>query len=54
MDFKKLLADHCENCFACRWAREHPERLFGRLVNWHGTWCPCWKAWNETYGKNRP
>ena len=54
MGLKKLLADHCEHCFACRWAREHPDRPLGRLIQWHGTWCPCWKAWEEHYGKTKP
>ena len=22
-----------------------------KAVQWHGSWCPAWKAWNEVYGE---
>jgi len=50
---EKLMAARCEACPACRYARKNPETLFGRLVQWHGSWCPCWKAWEKHHGDER-
>lgn len=54
MSIKDALARHCENCPACKFARRRPDHWFGRLVLWHGTWCPCWKAWEDVYGTQAP
>ncbi|MBI5208495.1 MAG: hypothetical protein HY927_00815 [Elusimicrobia bacterium] len=48
---KDMMATRCEHCPLCIHAREHPATWFGRLMEWHGTWCPFWKAWKESYGK---
>ncbi|MCE5243799.1 MAG: hypothetical protein ABFD98_09945 [Syntrophobacteraceae bacterium] len=42
--FTRLLANHCDRCALCRYARENPESRIGRLMAWHGKWCPAWKA----------
>lgn len=46
----KFMAARCEWCPPCRYARNHPENWFGRLMAWHGKWCPFWKAWDKVYG----
>ena len=47
---KKFMAARCEHCPLCRYAREKPETLVGRVMHWHGKYCPFWKAWQEVYG----
>ena len=48
---KKILARLCDICFLCRFARNHPDSWLGKLMLWHGKWCPAWKAWKDIYGK---
>ena len=48
---KEIMADRCENCGLCKYARSNPEKAFGKLMAWHGKWCPFWKAREEKYGK---
>ena len=50
---KHFMAKHCENCPACKYARKKPETTFGRVMTWHGKWCPFWKAWQEEYGSKQ-
>ena len=40
----RFLGETCDNCKLCQHARENPHTLFGRLMTWHGKWCPAWKA----------
>jgi len=47
----KLLAERCENCPLCRYARREPDSLVGRLVAFHGRFCPCWQAREKVYGE---
>ena len=46
----RIMAKRCEQCPACKYARNHPEGRFGRVMAWHGTWCPFWKAHEQVYG----
>lgn len=46
----RIMAKRCETCPACRYARNHPDTRFGRVMAWHGTWCPFWKAYEQVYG----
>lgn len=46
----RIMAKRCETCPACRHARNHPETRFGRVMAWHGSWCPFWKAHEQVYG----
>lgn len=48
---KTTLARVCENCPLCRYARTNPSTALGRLMEWHGKWCPAWKAHSEFYPK---
>jgi hypothetical protein len=45
------MAKRCEHCLLCKRARAKPETRFGRLMAWHGTWCPFWKAHQEVYAQ---
>jgi len=24
----------------------------GKVMRWHGSWCPAWKAWEKVYGES--
>jgi len=47
---EKLMAKRCEHCPLCNHARKNPETAFGKLMHWHGKWCPFWRAWQKEYG----
>ena len=49
----KLLAKRCENCPLCRYARNNPEKLFSKMMAFHGKFCPFWRAWEKEYGKEK-
>lgn len=38
------LAGKCRNCPLCRYGRNKPETIAGRVMNWHGKHCPAWQA----------
>jgi hypothetical protein len=42
--FRRFLGEMCDNCTFCRYARENPETRIGKIMAWHGKWCPAWKA----------
>ncbi len=42
--FTRYLGQKCDECGFCRYARETPATLVGRIMEWHGRWCPAWKA----------
>jgi hypothetical protein len=46
----KLLAGLCHQCGVCPYANRKPESRFGRLMEWHRTWCPAWAAHTKVYG----
>ena len=50
----KLMAKSCDNCALCNYARENPDKMFGKFMHWHGTWCPAWKAHQKVYGEGQP
>jgi len=47
---EKLFAKRCDNCPLCNYARKNPETTVGKIIHWHGKWCPFWKAWQKEYG----
>jgi hypothetical protein len=49
MKIKKILATICNFCPLCNFARNHEDSFIGRMMIWHGKWCPAWKAWQEVY-----
>jgi len=50
---KRLMAKRCDVCLVCRHARKHPESVIGKLLAWHGRYCPFWRAWEEVYGEKQ-
>jgi hypothetical protein len=47
----RAMASHCHKCGICAFADRKPQSLFGRLIRWHHTWCPCWAAHTKVYGQ---
>lgn len=45
--FARFLGTVCDECKLCRYARENPQTLVGKVMEWHGRWCPAWKAQKE-------
>jgi len=37
---KKALAHACDNCPLCNYARNNPETTVGKIMEWHGKFCP--------------
>jgi hypothetical protein len=46
----RLMAERCEHCPLCRYARENPDRLISKAVAFHGKFCPFWQAREKVYG----
>jgi hypothetical protein len=44
-----FFARRCEHCPLCRYAREKPETLVGKMMAFHGKFCPFWRAWESEY-----
>ena len=42
--FQRTMGKICDNCPFCNYARNNPETSFGRVMSWHGKYCPAWKA----------
>ena len=40
----RILGVICDKCPLCIYARNHPETVLGKLMHWHGKWCPAWIA----------
>ena len=45
--FQRSLGKICDHCPLCNHGRKHPETLFGKVMSWHGKYCPAWKAQQE-------
>ena len=45
---KNLFGTVCENCPLCKYARNNPDTRIGKIMEWHGKWCPAWQAYLET------
>ncbi len=45
--FQRTLGKVCDNCPLCNYARRKPETSFGKVMSWHGQYCPAWKAQQE-------
>ena len=43
-EFIRYLGERCDRCSLCNYARENPDTWVGKIMAWHGTWCPAWKA----------
>ena len=44
---QRTLGKVCDNCPLCNYARANPETLVGKVMIWHGKYCPAWKAQQE-------
>ena|GEM_PF-549407 len=42
-----FLGKACDGCLLCRYARDNPSTMIGKIMAWHGRWCPAWKAQQE-------
>jgi len=42
--FEKFLGEACDDCALCQYARQNPTTIIGKVMVWHGKWCPAWKA----------
>jgi hypothetical protein len=45
--FQRTMGKICDNCPLCNYARRNPETPFGKVMSWHGKYCPAWKAQQE-------
>jgi hypothetical protein len=52
---RTLLARMCHACPICKFGRERPESVLGRILSHplHANHCPMWKAEKEMYGSAR-
>lgn len=44
---KKTLAHICDHCPLCNYARNHPQTKIGKVMEWHGKYCPAWSGQKE-------
>ena len=47
----RALAGLCHHCGICPYAAERPDSGLEKLMRWHRTWCPAWKAHTKVYGE---
>jgi hypothetical protein len=47
----KALAGLCQRCGICLSASRKPDSGFDKIMRWHRTWCPAWKAHTKLYGE---
>ncbi|MBU2499144.1 MAG: hypothetical protein KKE57_09605 [Proteobacteria bacterium] len=50
--FGRLMAGLCHHCPICRFGRQNPASLIGRMLHHrvHADHCPFWKREREVYG----
>ena len=51
--FQRTLGKVCDNCPLCNYARRNPETRIGRIMSWHGQYCPAWKAQQEIAAESK-
>ncbi len=47
----RALAGFCHQCGICPYAARRPDSTFEKVMRWHRTWCPAWKAHTIVYGE---
>jgi len=47
----QALASLCHHCGICPHAARRPDSAFERVMRWHRTWCPAWKAHTKVHGE---
>jgi hypothetical protein len=52
---KRVMASVCHSCPVCRYGRENPESLVGKILHhrFHADHCPMWKAEKEAYAEGK-
>jgi hypothetical protein len=46
----RALAGFCHRCGICSYAARRPDSALEKVMRWHRTWCPAWKAHTKVYG----
>jgi hypothetical protein len=41
---EQFLGKACDGCRLCRYARDNPATMIGKIMVRHGKWCPALKA----------
>jgi hypothetical protein len=49
----RVLAGFCHRCGICTWAAKRPDTSVEKVMSWHRTWCPAWKAHTQVYGEKQ-
>jgi len=47
----RALAGLCHSCGICPYAASKRDSGFDKLMRWHRTWCPAWRAHSRVYGE---
>ena len=47
----RALAGLCHSCGICPYAASKPDSGLDKLMRWHRTWCPAWRAHTRVYGE---
>ena len=47
----RALAGFCHACGICPYAASKPDSSLDRLMRWHRSWCPAWRAHTRVYGE---
>jgi hypothetical protein len=50
---ERFMGKACDDCRLCRYARNNPATMIGKIMTWHGKWCPPWKAQQEIERERR-
>jgi len=50
---ERLVGKACDECLLCRYAKANPSTTIGKIMTWHGKWCPAWKAQQEIERERR-
>ena len=47
-----MMASKCATCSMKKKAEENPQAIMSKILKWHTTWCPGWKAYQKELAKN--
>jgi hypothetical protein len=42
--FERFMGKAYDGCRLCQYSRDNPATMIGKIMTWHGKWCPAWKA----------
>ena len=46
----RALAGVCHRCGVCAFAARRPGTNLEKVMRWHRTWCPAWRAHTKVFG----